>query len=311
MTVEGPGEAKRITVGARQAGGYSEGAGRRDPRSADAAGPAPAGEVGKSRFNLQTLAAEDFPRLALTEAASTTFSVCQKLLRLAPGLVQYAMAQQDIRYYLNGLLMDGRGRAAQAGSHRRAPPRLRQPQDRRQSLARQEVILPRKTIIELSKLLDESDDPVVIDLSASQARFKFGNVVLVSSWSTGSSRLRARDPAEQPKKLKARSHRAAAGAAASGDPDQRQVSRSGGGCSATAAEDQAATIPSRRRRRGAGYSLQRRCAGHRVQRRLPVDVLNNLDVAEVECGLGDANSSARSHARAATTSSTFVMPMRI
>jgi len=48
------------------------------------------------------------------------------------------------------------------------------------NLSRQEVILPRKTIIELSKLLDDSDEPVAIDLSAAQAKFKFGNAVLVS-----------------------------------------------------------------------------------------------------------------------------------
>src|SRR5258706_8431034 len=60
---------------------------------------------GKSRFNLQTLSAEDFPRLALVEASATSFAVPQKLLKSLLGLVQYAMAQQDIRYYLNGLLM--------------------------------------------------------------------------------------------------------------------------------------------------------------------------------------------------------------
>jgi len=71
------------------------------------------------------------------------------------------------------------------------------------SLARQEVILPRKTIIELSKLLDESDDPVVIDLSASQARFKFGNVVLVSKLVDGKFPDYGRViPQNQPKKLK-------------------------------------------------------------------------------------------------------------
>ncbi|MCC6472609.1 MAG: DNA polymerase III subunit beta, partial [Burkholderiales bacterium] len=60
---------------------------------------------GKSRFNLQTLPAEDFPRLAAAQAPSTHFSVPQSLLKSLIGLVQYAMAQQDIRYYLNGLLM--------------------------------------------------------------------------------------------------------------------------------------------------------------------------------------------------------------
>src|SRR5262245_15392835 len=62
-------------------------------------------KAGKSRFTLQTLPAEDFPRLAKPAGDSTHFALGQKALRRLLGLVQYAMAQQDIRYYLNGLLM--------------------------------------------------------------------------------------------------------------------------------------------------------------------------------------------------------------
>src|SRR5256885_7739760 len=68
-------------------------------------------KAGKSRFTLQTLPAEDFPRLAKPSGDVARFSLPQKALRRLLSLVQYAMAQQDIRYYLNGLLMaveDGR-----------------------------------------------------------------------------------------------------------------------------------------------------------------------------------------------------------
>ena len=78
---------------------------------------------GKSRFNLQTLPAEDFPRLAAAEGPATNFSVPQKLLKSQLGLVQYAMAQQDIRYYLNGLLMvieDGQLKLVATDGHRLA-----------------------------------------------------------------------------------------------------------------------------------------------------------------------------------------------
>src|SRR5687767_12285672 len=61
--------------------------------------------AGKSRFSLQTLPAEDFPRLAAPAGEVARFALPQKALRRLLGLVQYAMAQQDIRYYLNGLLM--------------------------------------------------------------------------------------------------------------------------------------------------------------------------------------------------------------
>ena len=61
-------------------------------------------KAGKSRFNLQTLAAADFPRMVEARDASKTLSLPQKALKDALGLVQFAMAVQDIRYYLNGVL---------------------------------------------------------------------------------------------------------------------------------------------------------------------------------------------------------------
>src|SRR5690606_25964722 len=60
---------------------------------------------GKSRFNLQTLPAADFPRLAEPEDSAVQLELPQKVLKHLFSQVQYAMAQQDIRYYLNGLLM--------------------------------------------------------------------------------------------------------------------------------------------------------------------------------------------------------------
>src|SRR5258708_8740991 len=60
--------------------------------------------AGKSRFNLQTLAAGDFPRMVEAKDASKTLSLPQKALKDALRLVQFAMAVQDIRYYLNGVL---------------------------------------------------------------------------------------------------------------------------------------------------------------------------------------------------------------
>src|SRR6267143_77953 len=62
-------------------------------------------KAGKSRFTLQTLPAEDFARLAKPAGEAARFVLSQKALRRLLGLVQYAMAQQDIRYYLNGLLV--------------------------------------------------------------------------------------------------------------------------------------------------------------------------------------------------------------
>src|SRR5215218_168096 len=62
-------------------------------------------KAGKSRFNLQTLPAADFPLLGDSGAPLATVTLPQKDLRALLLLVQFAMAQQDIRYYLNGMLV--------------------------------------------------------------------------------------------------------------------------------------------------------------------------------------------------------------
>lgn len=157
---------------------------------------------GKSRFSLQTLPAEDFPRLSASAESSTQFTASQKLLKNLIALVQYAMAQQDIRYYLNGLLMiveEGTLKLVATDGHRLAYAShpVGEP-----TLQRQEVILPRKTVIELAKLLAEKDDSVSIELSSSQARFKFGDVVLISKLVDGKFPDYARVvPKNQPRKL--------------------------------------------------------------------------------------------------------------
>jgi DNA polymerase-3 subunit beta len=136
-------------------------------------------KAGKSRFTLQTLPAEDFPRLAKPAGEAARFSLSQKALRRLLGLVQYAMAQQDIRYYLNGLLMvveDGQLKLVATDGHRLAYAATALSG----GLPRQEVIVPRKTVIELSKLLAENDEEVNVEVSATQAAFRFGTIELVS-----------------------------------------------------------------------------------------------------------------------------------
>ena len=136
-------------------------------------------KAGRSRFSLQTLPAEDFPRLAKAAGEVARFTMAQKALRRLLGLVQYAMAQQDIRYYLNGLLMvveGGELKLVATDGHRLAFASLAHTA----SLPRQEAIVPRKTVVELAKLLAESDDEVRIELSPTQAGFSFGSIELVS-----------------------------------------------------------------------------------------------------------------------------------
>lgn len=135
--------------------------------------------AGKSRFSLQTLPADDFPRMTLTEGDTRSFQITQKAFRQLIGKTQYSMAAQDVRYYLNGLLLlvDGKElRAVATDGHRLAYASVGIDTE----LPRQELILPRKTVLELNRLLVDSDEPLNITLASNQVRFAFGSVVLVS-----------------------------------------------------------------------------------------------------------------------------------
>ncbi|AHB75852.1 MULTISPECIES: DNA polymerase III subunit beta [Pandoraea] len=137
-------------------------------------------QAGKSRFQLQTLAAEDFPTVAEAKDYAASFALPQRAFRQLLGMVHFAMAQQDIRYYLNGMLLVVEGEKIEAvatDGHRLAYCNTTIAGEK---FARQEVIIPRKTILELQRLLEDIDDPVQIDVAPSQVKFRFANVELVS-----------------------------------------------------------------------------------------------------------------------------------
>ena len=136
-------------------------------------------KAGKSRFALQTLPAADYPRMAQAEGEALKLTLTQKRFKRLLGFVQYAMAQQDIRYYLNGLLLVVAGaelRVVATDGHRLAY--AAEPIE--ENLARTEAILPRKTVLELARQLADSDDPLEIQLGGNQVVFRFGSVELVS-----------------------------------------------------------------------------------------------------------------------------------
>jgi DNA polymerase-3 subunit beta len=136
-------------------------------------------QSGKSRFALQTLAADEFPTVAQAKDYGASLAVPQKTFRQLLGMVHFAMAQQDIRYYLNGMLLvvdGGRLMAVATDGHRLAYSSMKIEGE----FPRQEVIVPRKTILELQRLLEDIDDVVTIDIASTQAKFTFGQVELVS-----------------------------------------------------------------------------------------------------------------------------------
>ena len=128
--------------------------------------------AGKSRFSLQTLPADDFPTVSQPLEYETSVTLTQKSLKNLFSMVYFAMAQQDIRYYLNGLLLQVDGKTIKAvatDGHRLAFCQMETDQE-----------FPRKTILELQRLLEDSEDPVRIDFSGAQVRFVFGDVELIS-----------------------------------------------------------------------------------------------------------------------------------
>ncbi|MFN4327547.1 MAG: DNA polymerase III subunit beta [Limnobacter sp.] len=133
----------------------------------------------KSRFALQTLPAEDFPLVQEPKEWVSQITLPQKMLKNLLGMVHFAMAQQDLRYYLNGVLLvidASHVRAVATDGHRLAYAEA----DGKGGPGKNEVIVPRKTVLELSRLLADSDDPVTIDLATNQAKFTFSDITLIT-----------------------------------------------------------------------------------------------------------------------------------
>ena len=136
-------------------------------------------QSGKSRFALQTLAAEEFPTVAQAEHFNAKVTLPQKTLKHLFNMVHFSMAQQDIRYYLNGLLLvvDGKNVIAVAtDGHRLAFCQVETDQD----FPRQEVIIPRKTILELQRLLEDLENPVDLEIANNQVKLTFADIELIS-----------------------------------------------------------------------------------------------------------------------------------
>ena len=137
-------------------------------------------QSGKSRFALQTLAAEEFPTVSVADTYNASVTLPQKTLKHLFNMVHFAMAQQDIRYYLNGLLLvlDGNKVIAVAtDGHRLAQVDLPLPKG---ASGVPGVIVPRKTVGEVQRLIEDSEAEVGIELSQGKIRFTIGNVVLTS-----------------------------------------------------------------------------------------------------------------------------------
>ncbi len=136
---------------------------------------------GKSKFSLQTLPAEDFPLIQEPSEWLASIHLTQIVLKNLLSMVYIAMAQQDLRYYLNGVLLiieSNQISAIATDGHRLAYSTAKS--DFLSGENSQYVILPRKTVLELLRLLSDSDELITIDLASNQARFIFSDIYLIS-----------------------------------------------------------------------------------------------------------------------------------
>lgn len=134
---------------------------------------------GKSRFTLQTMAAEDFPLVQEAASFGPVFSVPQKTLKDLLSQVSFAMAVHDIRYYLNGILFVAEGSQLSlvaTDGHRLAFASATLDVE----VPKQEVILPRKTVIELQRLLSDTQGAIEMQFANNQAKFSFDGMEFVT-----------------------------------------------------------------------------------------------------------------------------------
>jgi DNA polymerase-3 subunit beta len=150
---------------------------------------------GKSRFTLQTLPSEDFPLVNEAVDFGPAFSVPQKTLKALIDQVHFAMAVHDIRYYLNGILFVAEGKTLTLVATDGSRLALAQGQLENE-IPKQEVILPRKTVLELMRLLKDGksegkgeakgDDNAVPEatiemrFAGNQAKFSFSGMEFVT-----------------------------------------------------------------------------------------------------------------------------------
>jgi DNA polymerase-3 subunit beta len=268
-------------------------------------------KAGRSRFNLQTLPAEDFPRMLLSDGNQTNLKLSQKQFRRLLALVQYAMAQQDIRYYLNGLLLIVKGNevcVVATDGHRLAYAK----ETLEEQLPSIEVILPRKTVLELSRQLNDVDEPLEIVLTPTQAQFRFGNIEFVSKLIDGKFPDYDRVIPKAHNKLIKLSRTALLQSLLR---VKILTNEKTPGVRLVFGENTLKIVGNNTEREEAQEELEIQYAHETIDVGFNVnyllDVLNNLNSEEIECHLADASSSALFQLPDNQDFKYVVMPMRI
>ncbi|MBX3519905.1 MAG: DNA polymerase III subunit beta [Xanthobacteraceae bacterium] len=135
--------------------------------------------AGRSKFTLQALPETDFPDLAAGEMTHS-FNIASADLKRLIDRTQFAISTEETRYYLNGIYLhaiDDKLRAVATDGHRLAQAEIKAPKGAKGMPG---VIVPRKTVAEVQRLIDDAGEEVKVELSATKIRFSLGNAVLTS-----------------------------------------------------------------------------------------------------------------------------------
>lgn len=136
-------------------------------------------QAGRSRFTLSTLPAQDFPAIEEFEGKET-FQVSQGAFKKLLEKTTFAMAQQDVRYYLNGLMVELSGsgvKAVASDGHRLA---LSQMELDASFATPKEIIIPRKGVMELQRLLDDAGPHISVSVGDNHLRVHGGDIVFTT-----------------------------------------------------------------------------------------------------------------------------------
>ncbi len=135
--------------------------------------------AGRSRFTLGVLPAKDYPAIEV-DGAAKGFKVKEGVIKRLIEKTQFAMAQQDVRYYLNGLLLEmsaGVLKAVATDGHRLA---LCEETEGMEGFDDFQILIPRKAVLELGRMLEDSDREIAVEVGTNNVRIMMGDTVFTS-----------------------------------------------------------------------------------------------------------------------------------
>lgn len=136
-------------------------------------------EAEKARFHVQVMDGQSFPHIQIASAFHSKISLPQHALKTLLNMVTFSIAEQDVRYYLMGLLLRVENQhvmVASTDGHRLTHCQIKTEQD----FSAQSIIMPRKTTIELARILEDSDNPIDLYIANNQIKFEFSGMEFVS-----------------------------------------------------------------------------------------------------------------------------------